>query len=98
QRVVRDELDRVESEELERLVEEPEERREHLLLPDQRRDDWHHQERRDQQRAYEALAEELAVEQQRERGAEDQGEQNREDGHLDARPHRIAEERVAQQR
>ena len=57
---------------LEHLVEDPEERREHLLLPDQRRDDRHQQERRDQQRAHEPLPEELPVEQDREQRSEDE--------------------------
>ena len=55
----------------EHLVEDPEERREHLLLPDQRRHDRHQQERRDQQRAHEPLPEELPVEQDREQRPEE---------------------------
>ena len=57
---------------VEPLVEDPEQRREHLLLPDQGRDDGHEQERRDQQRPDQTLPEELAVEQDREQRSEEQ--------------------------
>src|SRR5207253_8743697 len=94
--MVGDERDRVEAEEVEHLVEDPEKRREHLLLPDQGGNDRHQEERGDQQRADEALPEELAEEQDREQRADDQRQDDREYGHLHARPHRLSEERIAE--
>ena len=80
------------------LVEDPEQRREHLLLPDQGCDDRHEQERCDQERADQPLPEELPVEQQREQRPEHERQHDRENGHLHARPHRLPEERVAEDR
>src|SRR5580765_5733212 len=72
ERMVGDEGDRAETEEVQHLVEDPEERREHLLLPEQGRDNGHQQERRDQQRPDETLPKETAIEQDREQRSEEQ--------------------------
>jgi hypothetical protein len=76
QRIARDELDGVHAESLHDPVDDAVEAAEHLVLPDQTGDDGHDQERRDQQRAGDALPEELAVEQDGEQRAEDEGDEH----------------------
>ena len=96
-RVARDELDGRPAELLDDPVEDAVEAAEHLVLPDEPDDHGHQQERRDQQRAHQALPEELAVEQQRERRPEHERAEDGEHRQLDAHHDGVAEELVAEQ-